>query len=73
MLNLEQINAQIAKGDPKLKDVYLKLKKQAESVVDDPPELIVTTASIETFPCSKCSKLCASNAGLKAHERKCKA
>ena len=30
MLNLQAINEQIAKGDPKLRDVYLKLKAEAE-------------------------------------------
>ena len=30
MLNLQAIEAQLAKGDPKLKDVYLKLKAEAE-------------------------------------------
>lgn len=83
MLNLQAIEEQLAKGDPALKDVYLKLKARL-TPSETPKQLPVEEAVMENvgvqedgslvkseFICSKCSKVCASNAGRAAHERKC--
>ena len=51
MLNLDQINEQLAKGDPKLKDVYLKLKEKAEGKkVANPIEPVKLEAAPEPQP-----------------------
>lgn len=91
MLNLQAIEEQLAKGDPALRDTYLKLKARLTQEVPSGEAVFVranpiinldNTVSMEAaepleeetvFICSKCQKICASNAGLKAHERKCKA
>lgn len=92
MLNLQAIEEQLAKGDPALRDTYLKLKARLTQEVPSGEVVLVkaplasnsdfaqyTTPDMvddtdfkrENFSCSQCSKVCASNAGLKAHERKC--
>lgn len=107
MLNLQEIEAQLAKGDPKLKATYLKLKERLTKVS---PNVTATSLADLTAPmtqeerdehdreavndvidiladeigeeaveqakgltCPNCEKTCASLAGLKAHQRKCKA
>lgn len=90
MLNLQAIEEQLAKGDPKLQATYQKLKERLTKPQMPSGEVVFVkanpvinpdnTVSMEAadpleettvFICSKCQKTCASNAGLKAHERKC--